>query len=305
MSRDIQVKILGRMGNAIIQMMVAESLRIDSGLEVNISLALPSTYFSPPYQVNAINEEGYEKVIYIRNVHFFDFNKVINELKSCDSILIKIEAWVQRIELFERHKDFFSNNLVPEISSNTFNFDNNLLVHIRAGDTLGKAGSNRYFPLPISYYEAIIEDAKLEPVFIGELDNFYGEILKRKFPSSFFISCEDSIKTWQVIRNAKNCAISISTFSWTACFLSKKLEKLYFPVAGLFNCHGKQNQERIVNLIELNNEKINYYYFQDYFLDLSKFEDLSKLLNSGNDVFKKLAHSELEALNKKFNVDFN
>lgn len=70
MSRDIQVKILGRMGNAIIQMMVAESLRIDSGLEVNISLVLPSTYFSPPYEVKAINEEGYEKVIYIRNVHF-------------------------------------------------------------------------------------------------------------------------------------------------------------------------------------------------------------------------------------------
>lgn len=299
MSREIQIKILGRMGNAIIQVMVAESLRIESGNEINISLESPSKHIKLNYPVKKINAEEYEKVIVIKNVQTFDFRGVVEELKKNSSILIKLEAWVQRIEYFEKYRDVFSKNLFPIESESSINFDNHLLIHIRGGDVLTGGGSDQYFPLPVSYYESIVEDSQLEPVFIGEINNFYGEILKRRFSKSLFIECGDAWKTWCTIRNAKNSALSISTFSWTACFLSQRLEKLYFPVAGLLSYQQRKNPIMSVNLIEPNNKKITYYNFPDYYLNLSKYSDLNTLLNSGNEVFNKLTTHEIQSIYKK------
>lgn len=299
MSKEIQIKILGRMGNAIIQAMVAESLRMESGSEVNISLEVPLKGINLNYPVKKINVDDYEKVIVIKNVQTFDFNKIVEELKNNFSILIKLEAWVQRVEYFEKYRDWFCKNLFPKSLVNPINLDNYLLIHIRGGDILNGSGSNQYFPLPVSYYESIAVDSGLEPLFIGEINNFYGEILKRRFSSSLFIECNDPWKTWLTIRNAKHCAISISTFSWTACFLSENLEKMYFPVAGLFSYQENKNKKMRTNLIEPKNKKNIYYDFPNYYLNISQYSDLHNLLQSGPEVFKKMSTEEIELVHKK------
>ena len=289
----IRVNFVGNYGNNLIQLMVAESIRLRTtkDLEIVINWRLPG--LSEKYPVKNIEAQKFSKIINVKDTHVFEFESIIELLSTEDSVLIELGAYCQRTEYFSYNQKFFQENLL--VAGRSFEcFDNNLLINIRGKEIFSGGGGNQYFPLPISYYQNIVDSSGLEPVFFGQLDSFYGELLRRNFKSSMFIECDDLMTSFQIISSAKFLSIPISTFSWCAAFLSKRLDTLYFPVAGLFNYYeGRYNKKMQANFL-LKNKNIKYYCFDDYFLDVSKPNDLTRLLISGQETFYPMSDEDFD-----------
>jgi hypothetical protein len=109
-----------------------------------------------------------------------------------------------------------------------------LVCNIRGREILA-IGHRGYLPLPAGYYRLLQEDCGLDLVFYGQVeDNAYIAHLRSAFPQARFISSQGPNYDFEVIRRSKNIAVSISTFSWLAAWLSTA-ERIYLPVGGLFN----------------------------------------------------------------------
>ncbi|MBT1515635.1 alpha-1,2-fucosyltransferase [Bradyrhizobium sp. SRL28] len=109
-----------------------------------------------------------------------------------------------------------------------------LLIHVRAGD-VGVPSHGSYGPIPISYYQYLVSKTKLTPVFIGETSpSPYIEALTSEFPGAEFVGGASAFEDFQTIRRAHHIAISVSSFSWLAAFLSRA-ETIHVPLAGLLD----------------------------------------------------------------------
>ncbi|ANW00417.1 hypothetical protein LMTR13_09815 [Bradyrhizobium icense] len=109
-----------------------------------------------------------------------------------------------------------------------------ILIHIRAGD-VSVPSHGSYGPVPISYYQYLVSETKLTPVFIGETSQSpYMEALSREFPGAEFVGGASAFEDFQTIRRAQHIAVSVSSFSWLAAFLSTA-ETIHVPLAGLLD----------------------------------------------------------------------
>ncbi len=109
-----------------------------------------------------------------------------------------------------------------------------LVCNIRGGDILSGVHGD-YVPLPVRYYQLLEEESGLEMVFYGQIgDDTYSENLRRHFPHARFVRSQGAEIDFETIRRSKNIAISISTFSWLAAWLSHA-RRIYVPVGGMFN----------------------------------------------------------------------
>jgi hypothetical protein len=91
-------------------------------------------------------------------------------------------------------------------------------------------------PLPISYYQGLINETGLAPVFIGQLEtDWYTKALRSAFPQARWIAGGSWLHDFQTIRNATTVSISVSTFAWLATWLSSRTTKIYLPALGIFN----------------------------------------------------------------------
>jgi hypothetical protein len=109
-----------------------------------------------------------------------------------------------------------------------------LLIHIRAGD-VSVPWHGSYGPIPIAYYQYLVSKAELAPVFIGEISpSPYIEALRRAFPDAAFIGGASALEDFQTIRRARHIAVSVSSFSWLAAYLSRA-QTIHVPVAGLLD----------------------------------------------------------------------
>ena len=72
------------------------------------------------------------------------------------------------------------------------------------------------------------QSVRIEPggLFICEPGRtHYLDLLKATFPKAEMIGGASAIEDFEIIRGAKNVALSISSFSWMATFLSSKSSK--------------------------------------------------------------------------------
>lgn len=112
--------------------------------------------------------------------------------------------------------------------------ENQLVCNIRGGEILRGVHPN-YFPLPVRYYQLLEEESGLELVFYGQIgDDPYSNNLRKNFPRASFVLSQGQEVDFEIIRRSKNIAVSISTFSWLAAWLSHA-HKIYLPVGGMFN----------------------------------------------------------------------
>lgn len=136
-----------------------------------------------------------------------------------------------------------SNLLPPEHYSDLFPLmneegvdtpDSKLLINIRLGDIMNPSHPH-YGPLPITYYQYLTDLTGLSPVFMGELDEGpYMDSLRQVFPDAEYRDSVSPLFDFQTIMRAKNIAISVSSFSWLAAYLSRA-NSVHVPVAGMIN----------------------------------------------------------------------
>lgn len=112
--------------------------------------------------------------------------------------------------------------------------EDELLINVRGAEIL-KARSTVYGPVHVAYYERILEETGLKPVFLGQLGKDYNtELLQSRFPQARFVQSQGVLEDFEAIRSARNIVVSVSSFSWLAAWLSEA-ETIHMPLLGLFN----------------------------------------------------------------------
>ena len=112
--------------------------------------------------------------------------------------------------------------------------DDQLVISLRMNEVL-----SGFYPLytllPVEFYRDVVRDTGLEPVFFGQLTpSAYLDSLQAAFPDAPFIAGREPMEDFEVLRSAPNLCLSVSTFAWTAGYLSDA-KRVIIPVTGLFS----------------------------------------------------------------------
>lgn len=185
--------------------------------------------------------------------HSFDLDKAACALRLGLVDTVVIRGWGMRLEYHRDPHPYAELFQVRDTPVHRVG-DSEILIHVRGEDVL--TGYHRkYFPLPMSYYEFLIEKTGLGPVFIGQLDdNFYTELIHKRFPGARFVPPSSPVTDFETIRNARHVALSISSFSWLAAWISPSLENIHMPVCGIFH-----PQHAKTMLLPVNDQRYSFY----------------------------------------------
>jgi len=150
--------------------------------------------------------------------------------------VVEVRGWGMRIEYFAATRRAWQEKTAglrdSIVSRQT---DGSVALHIRTGDALDSAHPD-YFPLPLSFYEHVIDQSGLSPVFVGQVDsdNWYVRRLREKFKGARFISGR-AMADFAFLVAAPVKVLSISSFAWAASWMSPNHSRTLIPSAGLFS----------------------------------------------------------------------
>jgi len=109
-----------------------------------------------------------------------------------------------------------------------------LVCSVRGAEILS-AIHKHYYPLPPAYYAKLAAHSGLKLVFFGQLgDDAYSQSLRTAFPQARFVPGVSESYDFERLRRSANIAVSLSTFTWAAAWLSKA-ERVFLPVGGIFD----------------------------------------------------------------------
>jgi hypothetical protein len=200
----------------------------------------------------------------------FQFTGYKSAVENSDSAFLCFEAYYQNIENFYDRANFDYDILFPPIlDQNEFGREDQLVISIRGGEILTALHRN-YTLLPINFYQHVIAQTGLEPVFFGQLtDSPYLADLRQAFPKAKFIAGKNPAFDFDFLRRSKNIVISVSTFSWMASWLSNA-ERIFLPITGMLN--PKQQQSTM--LLPHNDPRYTFFQFPlNYALPVERYRE--------------------------------
>lgn len=223
----------GRLGNQMFQLMLASELSRKLGGAPIFGYSMPDWGLIGPRVPPPRFVPG---EMFLISWHRFSHRNLISLLENKILHGVVIEGWGMRVEHYgppQRYQKLFrSAEETPPIS------DREVLINVRAEDILS-GWHPMYFPMSFSYYDKIISETGLSPVFMGQIgDDHYSLALKKRFKGARFLPRASVISDFQTIRNAHHIALSVSSFAWLAAWLSESAQSIHMPVAGLFYPHA-------------------------------------------------------------------
>ena len=217
----------GRMANRMFQLMLAHEIRNRAGVGQILGCHLPRSGLVSP--LPEVAPEPYAVLVN----HAFDLDHAAYLLRTGVLRSIVIQGWGMRLAYYKSpqpYRELFQSPVRGHVLR-----DDELLIHVRAGDILD-LHHPYYFPMPFSFYEEVIAATGLKPVFIGQLDDDpYSDALRRRFAGAKFLPRRSSVEDFTTIRQAPHILLSISSFSWLATWLSESVESVHMPIYGLFD----------------------------------------------------------------------
>ncbi|WP_180952932.1 discoidin domain-containing protein, partial [Acetobacter aceti] len=164
-------------------------------------------------------------------------------------------------------------------------------------------GQVSWYPiLPVAFYKHIVDISGLKPVFVGQLDNpLYVDEIKKVFPKARYIASRGALYDFQLIRSAKNVAISVSTFSWLAAWLSHA-ENIFYPLAGFLNpaLQKAYNQvELFTDFASTSDERFRFFQMPFFYN-----EEISSLVQHHTSFYGKIYEVPPEYVDKLKNSPF-
>lgn len=239
----------GNLANRMIQYMVALTLKskVTDCRITNVHL--------PEWKIDISSAEARGRIFNERQEQHIDIDKISKDIQSGLINRVNYFGFGQRMENF-LDVDFYRSIFVAQ-SAPIRNFGSDVIViNVRAGDIL-EAIHPFYTIIPVQFYVDVVKFTGLTPVFMGQTDpNPYTDNLRRHFPHAEFLPSGGAMADFEIIRNAKNIIISVSTFSWLAAWLSNA-DQIHVPVNGLLN----PMQESRVDLLPLNDTRYRFYLF--------------------------------------------
>lgn len=229
MSIEISSPAFGNIGNKMLQYMVCWKLHkiIPNSCISDICIEEFNIKSHPS------NIKDPNKTIFFDDKNDLDFVSIAKYAEKFSDLKISMQGFFQKISLYpslEECRNLFFSDIIVE---DRFD-DDELVINIRCGEIA--SGQVSWYPiLPVAFYEHIISITGLRPVFVGQLDNkIYMEKIINAFPDARYIPSKGALYDFQLVRSAKNIAISVSTFSWLAAWLSNA-KNIFYPLAGFLN----------------------------------------------------------------------
>jgi len=255
MGKLIKVEPQGRLGNQMMQYMVAD----------NIKAKVPGsviTGFGNARYCNNILKWGVEFTENVPEIgpelvletHKIDIPSAIEFLNAEQNGTVVYKSVSCRYEYYEPHLERYREIFRP--AQCRFG-PGKIVVNVRLEDALN--GIHPFYPvLPISWYDHIIKTSGLEPVFVGQFgDDPYTEALRARYPRSEFHHSADPLEDFHMLRGATHVVIPVSTFSWLAAWLSETAETIHFPVAGIFDPRNRPD----VDMLPIGDARFQFYLF--------------------------------------------
>ncbi len=174
-----------------------------------------------------------ERTMTLEHRFRLDFRAIEREIRVSGVRRINSKCYSQRLEYFPEAE--FCRGLFQAGPHVGAAFGAGYVVcPIRGGETL-RVVNGDYVQIPIGFYEEMIAQTGLRPVFMGQLaQNVYTDALRARFASAVFLPSISPMEDFQTIRRSQNIILSVSTFSWLAAWLSEA-RQIIMPLAGLFN----------------------------------------------------------------------
>jgi hypothetical protein len=134
--------------------------------------------------------------------------------------------------------------------------EDELLINVRGAEILGDVHQD-YGPLPIGYLRQLADSTGLRPVLMGQIGHdWYSDALRQAFPGCRVIESRGILEDFEIIRHARHIAMSLSTFSWIASWLSEA-STIHMPLIGIFN----PLQRPEINLLPVDDSRYRFYDF--------------------------------------------
>lgn len=245
----ILINPLGNVANRILQFLVAKKIQQNTKNSTIKNITIPEFGLDQrdsSYVHNQACAVGMEDIFYN-----LDVNGISKNIDNGNIDTFILGSFSFHIDSFPSRK--FCKNLIKCDESIQGFGDDVILINMRGGEVFHNVHGG-YIVLPPEYYKHVIENSGLKPVFYGQIEeNSYIKNLKEIFPDALFISGKDPVYDFNVIRNSKNIAMCVSTFSWLACYLSNA-KKIYMPLGGIFSICQNYNQ----NLVPLDEKEYEF-----------------------------------------------
>jgi len=229
---QLNVKMVGNIGNRMLQYMTAAALR-HAGLISGINgLTLPEWGVS--YEKTSVPSE-FEFPGKFTLAQFMERSKGL-ETVGYSSIGLRFESF-QDVDCYKRLFDG------SHIEADGYSADH-IVFNVRLGDTANGLHPD-YTLIPISFYRHLVERTRLRPVFLGQIsDDLYSQTLLNEFPDAEFARSRGAMVDFETLRRSAVICCAVSTFSFLAAWLSDA-QKIFFPLTGANNPMQRRDNDMI------------------------------------------------------------
>lgn len=227
----IKINPKGRLGNQMFQLMLAQAIANKVSHQANIcGFNMPCWNL-----ISSIEDHNISFPTLKLRGHLFNLDKVAYLLNIGALSSVLIEGFGMRLEYYGHHSEY-QKLFRPQTKSTLRIKKNQILINVRAEDILD-GHHPKYYPMSFSFYEKVIDESGMEPIFIGQLEEGnYNNALRLAFKGAKFLeTTSDPMQDFQTMRSAEHIVLSVSTFSWLASWLSETAQTIHLPVAGLFS----------------------------------------------------------------------
>ena len=241
----------GGLGNRMIQYIYGRALQaMTPGCQL-------CGYDIPPYKLVSPDCELEGRVLHIDNGHRHSLSTLSYVLAQGVYDSLQFRAYVQRLEYFPDRAAcaaYFPTDFVVDRSHLG---PGKLTINIRGAEVLGALHPD-YNPAPVSFFEHVAQTTKLEPVIMGQLgDDPYSHEIRARFAGCVFLPHRSALEDFEIVRHSTHVAMSVSTFSWLAAWLSPSVETIHMPLLGLLN----PRQRPDIDLAPTRDERYRFYEF--------------------------------------------
>lgn len=247
MSPRVRIKPIGNMGNQMLQYMCALNIqRLTHGTEI-------VGYNLAQWGLEAAVPDDFDKRALRVGSNLLDTHqiaKIINSKRAKDILLTGLGLRLTNFASQEFYKDIF-------VRPTTTGYDERYVVlNVRGAEILGAVHPD-YHPMPFSFFDTVIESSNAQPVFLGQLgEDTYSQKLRERYPNAIFHPSRGALSDFQTLRASHQIALSVSTFSWLAGWLSAA-EVIHYPLSGILN----PQQRPDIDLTPTNDKRYNFYRF--------------------------------------------
>lgn len=227
MSATIKIWPIGNMGNQMLQYMFALNVqRLTEGLEI-FGHNIPSWGLSAP------QSRDLSKYALRLRGHCLDAEHIallIRKGIAHDIILKGLGFRLSNYATVDFYRNVFRR---ADVAASGYG-NEHVVINVRGAEILGNVHPD-YGPLPFSYFDAVIEESGLQPVFLGQIgDDFYSRALRQRYSNAEFVPSQGPVVDFEILRRSRHISVAVSTFSWLAAWLSEA-EVIHYPLSGMLN----------------------------------------------------------------------